>query len=62
VREGYFADLCVFDPQTVRATATYERPRSYPEGIHYVFVNGTLVAERGQHTGALPGRALRRNG
>jgi N-acyl-D-amino-acid deacylase len=60
VRDGFFADLVVFDPRRVRALATYEEPRRFPEGIEHVLVNGTLVVERGRHTGALPGRALRR--
>lgn len=54
------ADIVVFDPLTVRATATYDEPRSFPEGIPYVIVNGELVVDGGRHTGALPGRALRR--
>jgi N-acyl-D-amino-acid deacylase len=60
VREGAVADLVVFDPQAVRSTATYEEPRSYPEGIPFVMVAGQLVVDGGRHTGATPGRALRR--
>jgi N-acyl-D-amino-acid deacylase len=60
VREGCFADLVVFDPARLRDTATYEQPRRYPEGITHVFVNGTAVVRDGLHTGARPGRALRR--
>jgi N-acyl-D-amino-acid deacylase len=59
VRPGFMADLVVFDPGTLRDTATYENPISYPEGVHFVTVNGTLVVEEGQTTGATPGRALR---
>ncbi|MBV9354623.1 MAG: D-aminoacylase [Chloroflexi bacterium] len=62
VRPGAWADLVVFDADLVRDTATYERPRSAPEGIPYVLVNGQLVIDGGSHTGALPGRALRRVG
>ncbi len=40
--------------------ATYEEPRQFPEGIPYVFVNGVAVVDGGEHTGATPGRALRR--
>ncbi len=50
----------MFDPATVRSLATYEEPRQFPEGIQYVAVNGTLVVDGGKHTGAPPGRALRR--
>jgi N-acyl-D-amino-acid deacylase len=59
LRPGLAADLVVFDPDTVRDTATYESPRRYPEGIHYVAVNGTLVVDDEQITGETPGRALR---
>ncbi len=57
---GKMADLVVFDPETVRDTATYENPRSHPEGIPYVMVNGVLVKDEDRPTGALPGRALRK--
>jgi N-acyl-D-amino-acid deacylase len=60
IADGYVADLVVFDPATVRANATYDEPRQFPDGIEQVIVNGTLVVEDGRHTGALPGRALRR--
>jgi N-acyl-D-amino-acid deacylase len=60
LRDGFRADVVCFDPQTVRASATKSHPRSYPVGIEYVIVNGQVVIERGENTGALPGRALRR--
>jgi len=60
VRPGMAADLVVLDPDTVIDTATYEDPKRYPVGIHHVVVNGQLVVDDGAHTGALPGRALRR--
>jgi len=59
IRDGAVADLVVFDPATVRSTATHDAPRSYPIGIEQVIVAGTLVVADGVHTGALPGRALR---
>jgi N-acyl-D-amino-acid deacylase len=59
IRDGMIADLVVFDPATVRSTATYDEPRSYPVGIEQVIVAGTLVVADGVHTGATPGRALR---
>ena len=49
-------DVVVFDPDAVRANATFDEPRQYPDGISHVLVNGTLVVERGVHTGALPGQ------
>jgi N-acyl-D-aspartate/D-glutamate deacylase len=58
--DGLAADIVVFDPETVRATATYQEPRSFPVGIDWVIVNGVVVVAEGEHTGALPGRALRR--
>ncbi len=60
IRSGAFADLVVFDPARIRDTATYEDPRRFPDGIRAVYVNGAAVAREGVHTGARPGRALRR--
>ena len=58
--EGAWADLVVFDREAVRDRATYERPTVPPDGIRHVFVNGAAVVADGNHTGALPGRVLRR--
>jgi N-acyl-D-amino-acid deacylase len=58
--DGLAADLVLFDPATVRTPATYDMPRQFPEGIPYVIVNGTVVVDGGEHTGATPGRSLRR--
>ena len=60
LRDGFAADLVVFDAARVRSNATYDEPRRYPDGIDHVVVNGQLVVDGGVHTGALPGRALRR--
>jgi N-acyl-D-aspartate/D-glutamate deacylase len=62
IRTGYAADIAVFDPATVAETNSFERPKSYAAGVPYVLVNGTLVIDRGQHTGARPGKALRGRG
>jgi N-acyl-D-amino-acid deacylase len=59
LRPGFAADIVIFDPDTIRDTATYEQPRSYPEGIYYVVVNGRLVVDDGKVTGETPGKALR---
>jgi N-acyl-D-amino-acid deacylase len=59
LRDDFVADLVVFDPQTVRSTATYDEPRSFPVGIEHVLVAGVPVVRDGVHTGATPGRALR---
>jgi N-acyl-D-amino-acid deacylase len=58
VREGYAADITVFDPATIADTATYDKPRAFPAGIPYVFVNGVAVVRKGEHTGARPGQVL----
>jgi N-acyl-D-amino-acid deacylase len=60
LRAGNFADVTVFDPEQVIDRATYTDPFHYGEGIEYVIVNGQVVLEKGKHTGARPGRALRR--
>ena len=58
LREGFFADITVFDPGRVIDRATFSEPHQYAEGIEYVLVNGTLVVDGGEHTGARPGRVL----
>jgi len=58
IKEGYFADVVVFDPKTVADTATYDKPHQYPVGIETVIVNGTVTVDGGKHTGAHAGRAL----
>jgi N-acyl-D-aspartate/D-glutamate deacylase len=58
LRDGMKADIMVFDPATVSGTATFAKPKQFPKGIEYVFVNGKMVVERGKHTGALPGEPL----
>jgi N-acyl-D-amino-acid deacylase len=60
LREGYRADITVFDPHTVADRATYDDPHQYAAGISTVIVNGVVVIEAGDHTGALPGQVLRR--
>ena len=55
---GMAADITIFDPNTVIDKATFEHPSQYPEGIPYVIVNGVIVIDKGQHTGAKPGRVL----
>ena len=62
LRPGMRADVTCIDPLTVRDTATYERPRSLPEGIPYVVVNGRVAVDEGRRTDELAGRALRSRG
>ena len=59
VREGFFADITIFDPKTVIDRATFEEPNQYPVGINFVIVNGQLEVDNGQRTPALAGRVLR---
>ncbi|MCW3978149.1 MAG: D-aminoacylase [Candidatus Bathyarchaeota archaeon] len=61
LRPGMFADIVIFDPKTIKNKATWERPRRYPEGIRNVIVNGEVVVEDNDHTGALNGKVLRLN-
>jgi N-acyl-D-amino-acid deacylase len=60
IARGMKADLVLFDPAGVRDQASFDAPHRYPTGIPYVLVNGALVVEQEKHTGARPGRMLRR--
>ena len=60
LRDGFKADVVVFDPDTVKAPATRQDPKQFPVGIDYVIVNGTVVVDGQVHTGATAGRALKR--
>ena len=59
LREGYFADVVVFNPATIGDMATYEQPHQVSLGMRWVLVNGAVVVRQGEHTGALPGRIVR---
>ncbi|HYX31299.1 MAG TPA: D-aminoacylase [Pyrinomonadaceae bacterium] len=60
IREGYFADVIVFDPKTVSDRSTYEQPELLAVGMKFVIVNGKIAVENGAFTGVLAGRALRK--
>ena len=60
LRDGFKADLVIFNPDTVKTHATKSDPKHYPVGIDYVIVNGQVVIQKGDNTGALPGRSIRR--
>ena len=60
LRNGFKADIVIFDAETVGSPATRTRPKVFPIGISHVIVNGKVVVEEGRHTGTLAGRALRR--
>jgi dihydroorotase/N-acyl-D-amino-acid deacylase len=59
LQAGMFADVVIFDAETIGDRATYEKPHQMPSGIKYVIVNGTVVMKDGVHTGAKPGKAVR---
>jgi N-acyl-D-amino-acid deacylase len=58
LKAGKKADITIFNAERIIDKATFENPHQYPEGIEYVFVNGTVVIEKGQHVGSKPGRIL----
>ena len=59
IKEGYKADIVIFDPETIEEKGTIANGRQHPVGIDYVIVNGALTAEKGKHTGALQGQILK---
>ena len=59
LKQGYFADITIFDPATIGDRATYQKPTQLSEGVKYVFVNGKLEYEDGHLTGVNTGRVLR---
>ena len=59
LRAGMYADIVIFNPDTITDKATYKNPHQFPEGIPYVIVNGQIAVENSVHTGALPGKVLR---
>jgi N-acyl-D-amino-acid deacylase len=60
LKKGGYADIAVWNPETIKDKGSQIEPRQYPEGIHYVIVNGELVIKDGIHTGALSGKILTR--
>jgi N-acyl-D-amino-acid deacylase len=60
VKEGYAADLVLFDPRRVADRATFEAPHAWPDGLPHVLVNGVFVVRDGKHTEARPGAIVRR--
>lgn len=61
LEEGLIADIAIFNPDTIIDKATFEDPHQLAIGMHYVLVAGNLVIDNGKHTGASPGKVLRRN-
>ncbi len=60
LKDGYWADIVVFDPESFRDRATYETPYLTPSGIRHVLVNGTFAVYEGQATGSMAGKSLRK--
>jgi len=59
LKEGYYADVVIFDPATIQDHATFENPRQYATGVEFVFVNGVQVLEGGEPTGEFSGRFVK---
>jgi N-acyl-D-amino-acid deacylase len=60
LREGFAADIVIFNENEVQDMSTFDKPHAYSKGFSYVLVNGKLVVENGQHIGTRSGKALRR--
>ena len=59
LREGFWADIVIFDPQTIKDKATFDEPHQYPEGMKYVIVNGQICVNDGKMIGTRPGKVLK---
>lgn len=59
LRPGFYADVVVFNPDSIADHATFDRPHQFATGVVHVFVNGVQVLRGGEHTGAKPGRVVR---
>jgi N-acyl-D-amino-acid deacylase len=58
IKAGFYADLAIFDPATIRDNATFANPHQYATGMVHVLVNGVQVLKDGEHTGAMAGRVV----
>ena len=61
IKEGYWADITIFNPEKIENNASYAQPMSYPQGIPYVIVNGEIVIDENEHNGTLAGKVLLHN-
>lgn len=61
LKTGYFADIVVFNPDTIIDKGTFVDPIQFPEGIEYIFVNGQAVIRKGSHVPVLAGKVLRKS-
>ncbi|RYY53232.1 MAG: D-aminoacylase, partial [Chitinophagaceae bacterium] len=58
LKEGFFADIVIFDPATVKDVSTFEKPHAYSTGFRFVMVNGQITIDESKHTGTRAGKAL----
>lgn len=61
LKKGNFADIAIFNPETIIDRATFENPFQYPEGIEYVIINGKIAIDKGKYTGQMAGQVLRKS-
>jgi len=59
LKEGFYADIVIFDPDSIEDHATFEEPHQYATGVKHVFVNGIQVLNQGEHTNQTPGRFVK---
>ena len=59
LKKGYYADVVIFNPETIQDHATFAKPHQLSTGVHHVFVNGVQVLKDSEHTGATPGKVVR---
>jgi N-acyl-D-aspartate/D-glutamate deacylase len=59
IKEGYIADILVFNPETIRDKGTWQQPHQYSEGVEHLLINGKFAIENGKYTGILPGKPIR---
>ena len=60
LKEGFAADILIFDEKEVQDLSTFEKPHAYSKGFNYVLVNGAVVVDKGNHLGTKSGKALRK--
>ena len=61
IKEGMYADIVIFNPETVIDNSTFSNPHKYPTGIEYVITNGTVIVDKDKSTGKLAGKIIRKN-
>ena len=62
IDKNYFADIVIFDPRNVGSNADFNNPYKYPKGIEYVLINGEIIVKKGEYSGKMAGKVLRKNG